>query len=1097
MATNQEAFLLAQIKELNRQLAIEKARKKKASKQQRNISERLLWVGPRLPAVLEKNTVDIEGLVVDEWNLKAMDWDAGNWLGGSAMEGGLLTAFAGLKTTDVWWVGWPGWDVEEEDKDTVKAKYAENNSVPVFIDDNTIDLFYHGFANSILWPLFHYVNVALDEADSLLQDRWEAYKRANQMYADVILSQYQDGDLVWIQDYHLILVPQYLRAKKPDIKIGFFLQAPWPSSEIYRMLPQRKEILQGLLGCDLIGFHVYEYASHFLNACWRILGMDFQYPKATYDNHTVTLGTFPFGLDPARYLKTLEETRVKEKIIEYQRTYDGKKIILSLDRLGYIKGIPHKLRAMEKFLTMYPEWRSKVVMIQIAIPNQVKTPESDALCSTVHELVGRINGTHGTLGDVPIHYFESPIEFEESLALFSLGDVCMVTSLRDGANIVPYEFVVCQQKTQGVLILSEFTSASQGLGAGSLIINPFNTAELANAIGVALSMPKEERAERHEYMYHYVEKNTLQFCAECFVSDLREANYNAMDTAIPDICDYEKVQQAYTNSGTRLILLGVLGTLTTYGMFKRLDILPKSVKEMLTNLASDEKNTVVIVSGRGPALLNEWMGNIPHLWLAAENGSFLRFGGRDLEWENLFDDRIDTTWLEEIIPIFKYFEERTPGSFTEVQEGMVTWHFKHANTAFGRAQANALQVQLSEVLSNLPAEVVVGEKRIEVRNNRVSKGVALERILDHISQDETCEGKRNIDFVLCIGDLYSRDEDMFQLMTPGQEVSTIEMPENTFTCSVGKSPSQASHYVNNVTEVSQLLGSLAQISLQDSQMLEQQQASTGDVPGVPEIEAPPCALEEIHNIVKQITGRDLAFFLDYDGTLTPIVQHADEAILSDDTREVVRALATKYHTSIVTGRSRVKAHNFVQLDDISYAGSHGFDIAGPANTSISHQVASSYIPALDNAKNMLPDMLKEIDGAWVEDNTFSVSVHFRNVAVENVPKVESIVDDFIAESPMLRKTYGKKVLELRPQINWHKGKAVEWLLDALEMGENAFPVYIGDDVTDEDAFRTVKERNGLAIIVSEDPKSRPTEANYCLHSPVEVREFLRHFVNLE
>jgi trehalose 6-phosphate synthase/phosphatase len=343
-----------------------------------------------------------------------------------------------------------------------------------------------------------------------LQFQWAAHQAANATFADAVLAHYQPGDVVWVQDYHLMLLPALLKLRVPRMKVGWFLHTPFPSSEIYRTLPVREEVLRAVLKADLIGFHTYDYARHFVSACTRILGLEGT-PEGVEDAGSLTrVAAFPIGIDPERFAAALERPDVRANTAQLLNRYAGRKVMLGVDRLDVIKGIPQKLLAFEKFLEEHPEWRDKVLLVQIAVPSRTDVPEYRRLRSLVHEIVGRINGHYGTLTHVPIHHLDRQLSFPELAALYAITDVCLVTSLRDGMNLVSYEFVACQADNAGVLVLSEFAGAAQSLGAGAILVNPWNVTDVAAAIGDALTLSDAERRERHRQNYHHIVTHTAQ-----------------------------------------------------------------------------------------------------------------------------------------------------------------------------------------------------------------------------------------------------------------------------------------------------------------------------------------------------------------------------------------------------------------------------------------------------------------------------------------------------------------------------------------------------------------------------------------------------------
>jgi len=464
--------------------------------------------------------------------------------------GGLVSALSGCKKSMTFtWIGWPGFYIPPADREVVDRRLMDEYSCQaVYIDDDVADRHYNGFSNSILWPLFHYHpgEMNFDE------ENWAAYRTANIAFSETVMKQLKPGSIVWVQDYHLMLMPMLLRAmieakssfgettikelanvtkgievvvKQPDtqlfpnIKIGFFLHTPFPSSEIYRILPVRREILLGILYSDLIGFHTYDYARHFLSSCTRVLGLPTMPNGVEYEGRLAHVGTFPIGIDPNSFTDNLKKETVQKRIQALERRFEGVKVIVGVDRLDYIKGVPQKLHSLELFLSQHPEWVGKVVLVQLAVPSRGDVEEYQNLRATVNELVGRINGRFGTVDFMPIHFMHKSLPFDELCALYAVSDVCLVSSTRDGMNLVSYEYIACQQARQGVLVISEFAGAAQSLN-GSIVVNPWDSQQVADAIHEAVTTEEETRSENHRKLYKYVEKYSAAFWGTSFVREM-------------------------------------------------------------------------------------------------------------------------------------------------------------------------------------------------------------------------------------------------------------------------------------------------------------------------------------------------------------------------------------------------------------------------------------------------------------------------------------------------------------------------------------------------------------------------------------------------
>ncbi|KAI0779115.1 glycosyltransferase family 20 protein [Irpex lacteus] len=464
--------------------------------------------------------------------------------------GGLVSALSGCKKSmSFTWIGWPGFFIPPKDRPIVDKRLMEEYSCQaVYLDDDVADRHYNGFSNSILWPLFHYHPGEMN----FEEENWQAYRQANYAFAEAIMKQLSPGSMVWVQDYHLMLLPLMLRTlndglkpvkglqasdiesilegieteettppKIPRVKIGFFLHTPFPSSEIYRILPVRREILLGTLYSDLIGFHTYDYARHFLSSCTRILALPTMPNGVEFAGRLAHVGTFPIGIDPS------SSPSVQKRIKQLENRFGDVKVIVGVDRLDYIKGVPQKLHALELFLSQHPEWIGKVVLAQLAVPSRQDVEEYQNLRATVNELVGRINGRFGTVDFMPIHFMHKSLPFDELCALYAVSDVCLVSSTRDGMNLVSYEYIACQQERQGVMILSEFAGAAQSLN-GSIVVNPWDSQQVADAIFEAVTMSPETRADNHKKLFKYVTKYSAAFWGTSFVREM---------TKIPNIED--------------------------------------------------------------------------------------------------------------------------------------------------------------------------------------------------------------------------------------------------------------------------------------------------------------------------------------------------------------------------------------------------------------------------------------------------------------------------------------------------------------------------------------------------------------------------------
>ncbi|KDP34467.1 hypothetical protein JCGZ_11938 [Jatropha curcas] len=719
--------------------------------------QRLLVVANRLPVSAVRRGED-------SWSLEIS-------------AGGLVSALLGVKEFEARWIGWAGVNVPDEIGQRALTKaLAEKRCIPVFLDEEIVHQYYNGYCNNILWPLFHYLG--LPQEDRLattrsFQSQFDAYKKANQMFADVVNEHYEEGDVVWCHDYHLMFLPKCLKEYNGNMKVGWFLHTPFPSSEIHRTLPSRSELLRSVLAADLVGFHTYDYARHFVSACTRILGLEGT-PEGVEDQGRLTrVAAFPIGIDSERFIRALELPQVQDHIKELKERFSGRKVMLGVDRLDMIKGIPQKILAFEKFLEENSQWRDKVVLLQIAVPTRTDVPEYQKLTSQVHEIVGRINGRFGTLTAVPIHHLDRSLDFHALCALYAVTDVALVTSLRDGMNLVSYEFVACQDSKKGVLILSEFAGAAQSLGAGAILVNPWNITEVADSIREALTMSCEDREKRHRHNFKHVTTHTAQEWAETFVSELNDTVIEAQlrTRQVPPMLPEGDAIRRYSHSNNRLLILGFNATLTepvdTPGrrgdQIREMELkLHPELKEPLIALCSDPKTTIVVLSGSDRSVLDENFGEFD-MWLAAEHGMFLRLTKG--EWMTTMPEHLNMEWVDSVKHVFEYFTERTPRSHYELRETSLVWNYKYADVEFGRLQArDMLQHLWTGPISNASVDVVQGSRSVEVRAVGVTKGAAIDRILGEIVHSKSMT--MPIDYVLCIGHFLGKDEDVYTFFEP-------------------------------------------------------------------------------------------------------------------------------------------------------------------------------------------------------------------------------------------------------------------------------------------------------------------------------------------
>ncbi|KAM9976951.1 hypothetical protein ACTFIR_010800 [Dictyostelium discoideum] len=653
------------------------------------------------------------------------------------------------------WIGWSHCEVNEDEEPMLNQAIKEFSPhfEHVFLNPRQVENYYKGYCKNGLWLLLHYQMNFI----RMQSEWWDEYVGVNQMFAEKIASVWRPSDIIWIHDYHLMLVPQMLRQLlPPEASIGFFFHAPFPSYELFRILPNRKELLKGILSSNLIGFQSFEYVRHFKSSCARLLDLEV-HPKGLEifedgSTHFTKLQVYPIGVDYNDFVKNLNLPEVTSRVESLRKIFKGKKVVVARDRLDQIEGVPRKLEVFEQLLNDHPEYIGKLVFIQIYEPTVEEDDETDEqkiLHKTVNEMVGRINGKFGKLSFNPIEYINKKISYEELSALYKLADIALITPIRDGMNLTSHEYVVCQKDNFGVLILSEFAGAARCLG-GSIIVNPFSKKEIMEAIIEALNMSMHDRKLKHQINYNYVLANTSSFWGKRFLCDLNEATQKEiMETRVPR-ANFQEIEDSYKKAKVRVFFLDYDGTLTPLVRLPSQAMPSKQLIDVLSKLTEDSRNEVYVISGRDRSSLEKWLGHLP-IGMSCEHGVFTRQPGENQPWTE--SPNAEVQWKDTVLSIMQDFEDRTPGSMTETKQVNITWHYRNADPDFGQFQAKELIAQLRSVANKYPLDILSGKKAIEVKPIGINKGEIVKMILQKIDAD----------FILCIGD-DKTDEDMFKAL---------------------------------------------------------------------------------------------------------------------------------------------------------------------------------------------------------------------------------------------------------------------------------------------------------------------------------------------
>ncbi|MGM9507042.1 bifunctional alpha,alpha-trehalose-phosphate synthase (UDP-forming)/trehalose-phosphatase [Larkinella sp. GY13] len=704
-----------------------------------------------------------------------------------ASSGGLVTAmksldFKGASEKPVW-VGCADFSRRTWEK----HKHLVNDDfeyVPVFLDRKIQQDFYNGFSNSVIWPLFHYFTTYVDYQEK----DFVAYQKANEAVSEAVSQLMKPQDIVWVHDYHFMGLPRLIREKKPDATIGFFLHIPFPSYELIRILPQKcKEyLLTGLLGADLVGFHTNDYNIHFLQSVQINLGVQHKIWKINYQNRLIQSDSFPVGINYSLYHDAYDNADVVEERAALKNAYKDNKIIFSVDRLDYTKGVMQRLDALEAFLRRYPEWTERLTFILVVVPSRDEILKYGERKVMIEQAVGRINGKYGTLIWRPIVYRYGSVPFPQLLALYTACDVALITPIRDGMNLVAKEFVAARKDHQGVLILSEMTGAANEMST-ALHINPMDENEVADKMKIALEMEPEEQARRIAIMQRRLKEYDVKKWAGSFVDCLLNLQSSQQTEPAPLLKSQPNfsLQERYAQARSRLLLLDYDGTLVNYKTKPELAAPPIEVINVLGRLASRRENYVVIISGRDQQTLDEWLGFLP-IDMVAEHGSYIKQQG--LWRRDILDDG---SWKQIVSPVLIDFVTRCPGSFIEEKSHSLAWHYRSAESETGFVRSRELITTLENLLP-YQLRVIDGNCVVEIKSTETDKG----KVAKQLSL------ARPYDFVLAIGDDRT-DEDMFTALTL----------ENQYTVKVGPGSTHAAHRVENVQEVLALLKDFSAVNM--------------------------------------------------------------------------------------------------------------------------------------------------------------------------------------------------------------------------------------------------------------------------------------------
>ncbi len=696
--------------------------------------------------------------------------------------GGLATGLSSLhQEKNSLWVGWSGIPREElsdkaaqELESTLQREYK---SVAVHLSADEIEAFYLRFCNETVWPLFHYFPT-YTEYDNYT---WETYRRINERFHKAVVAVADEDDTIWVHDYHLMMLPAMLRASLPQARIGFFLHIPFPSYEVFRLLPWRHEILDGVLGADLIGFHTYDYARHFLSAVRRIVGAEHDLGNIKHDNRIIKVDAFPMGIDYQKYSEATDLPEVQNHLAKISDELGDRRLMLSVDRLDYTKGIPLRLKAYHRFLEKHPEYREKVVLVLIAAPSRTQVPQYAELKREIDELVGTTNGAFGRVGWSPIWYFFRPAPFEELSAFYAKAEVLLVTPLRDGMNLISKEYIAARRDRKGVVILSETAGSSREL-AETLIVNPNDIDSIADAIDTALTLPEKTQIERNERLHKRIARYDIHYWAHDFIEKLNAVAETLNSLRMKKLTTALRgdILRHFAQASSRLLFMDLDGTLTVQG--EETSILDHDTRNALRVLAEHDGSEVVIVSGRQKSDLEDRISDLP-VNIVAGHGIWLRNSAG--EWHT--EENVSAEWKNVIRPMLDLYRDRTPGSRVEEHEFSLLWYFDKAQPELAAIRLNELRDALLDLTANHELAILESSRYLEIKSANASKG----RAASHWYH------RRDWDFVMALGDDWT-DEDMFMMLGP-----------KDYSVKVGVDISNAKYFIDSVKDVQSLVRELA------------------------------------------------------------------------------------------------------------------------------------------------------------------------------------------------------------------------------------------------------------------------------------------------
>jgi trehalose 6-phosphate synthase/phosphatase len=726
--------------------------------------KKLIFVSNRLPVTVEKK----RGAISYKQSM-----------------GGLATGLGSFyhSFNSIWtgWCGIPKESLTQGDRKEIESTLLnEYRCDSLYLTNSEVKLFYHGFCNKTIWPLFHYFpNYTVYE-----KSFWQSYVRVNEKYCEAVLKHAGPEDTIWVHDYQLLLLPKLIRERLPKAKIGFFLHIPFPSFEIFRLLPWRREILEGLLGADLVGFHTFDYVRHFLSSVRRLLGYEHTLGRILAGNRLVRADVFPMGIDFERYAGAVKDQKVIKEIERIKKKLGNQRAVLSVDRLDYTKGILQRLKSFDHFLRTNPKFHGKVTLILVAVPSRTGVDTYMQLKRELDEQVGRINGKYGRIGWMPVWYLYRSLPFHTLSALYALSEVGLVTPLRDGMNLIAKEYIAARAEGGGTLILSGMAGAVHELSE-AFIVNPNNIEQVSHCLKDALELPVEEQRKLNKTMQDRLKRYNVVRWAQDFIERLDTAYEQQKQFTERRLTPLlrKKLLQNYERASRRLLFFDYDGTVMPFTIKPDKAAPDKFIQSLFKRLSESEKNELVIMSGRHKEIMSRWFQDLK-VGMIAEHGAWLK--QKEGDWYEL--EPLREEWKEEIRPVFELYMDRTPGSFIEEKSYSIVWHYRRADPDLAELRVNELKETLIKLTENLNLGILEGNRVIEVKTAGINKGTAS---LHWVQRSEW-------DFTMAVGDDVT-DEDAFEVLGP-----------HAYSIKVGVGVTKARFNIPDVESVRKLLVDMAE-----------------------------------------------------------------------------------------------------------------------------------------------------------------------------------------------------------------------------------------------------------------------------------------------